>query len=120
MTTMQYPGSASESSGMSGGTGSHRNGSAGSSPDFPSGGYDSAEYGDSPPDTTNRGPSAGSHPSHPYSHTPPALESSYAGAPLNSGMPYHPAGYGSSGASYNAPTGQNYPVGGSGYVLKSL
>ncbi|KIM30649.1 hypothetical protein M408DRAFT_288876 [Serendipita vermifera MAFF 305830] len=115
MTTMQYPGSASEGSGMSGGTGSRRKSSTSSSPDFPSGGYDSAEYGDSPPDSTNRGVSAGSHASHPYSHTPPALESSYAGAPINSGMPYHASGYSSSGAGYTAAAaGPNYPAGSSG------
>jgi hypothetical protein len=118
---MQYPGgSASESSGVSAGVGSHRNGSAGSSPDFP-GGYDSAEYGESPPDTTNRGSTAGSHVQHTYSHTPPALETSYASAPMPSGMPYHASSYSSSGATrtgYSTSTGQpvNYSSGGSGYV----
>ena len=111
---MQYP--ASESPGMSG---SHRNGSAGSSPDFPSGGYDSADYGESPPDSTNRGSTTGGHVQHPYSHTPPALDTPYAAPPMSSGMPYHAPAYSSSGAArgtYTGQTGQpvNYSSGGSG------
>lgn len=99
---------------MSGGVGSHRNGSAGSSPDFP--GYDSAEYGESPPDSTNRGSTGQVH----QAYTPPSLET-YASAPMTSGMPYHTHTYSSSGPArtvYDAPAGQpvTYSNGGPGYV----
>jgi hypothetical protein len=97
LITMQYPrDGASSSSGVSAAYGS-----AGSSPDFP--GYDSAEYGDSPPYTTNRRSTA-------RSHLPPiALKTSYATVLILSGMPYHPSRPGF--PCFDGPTIQSFKVG---------
>lgn len=80
-------------------TGQRRHGSAGSSPDFAGGDY-STEYTDSPPDSTNRGPTA--YATHAYTHTPPSLESSYPGGPVVPGGSYHaPSSYGTATATAN-------------------
>jgi hypothetical protein len=95
------------SNGMAGGPGSQRqHGSAGSSPDF-AGGYDSTEYTDSPPDSTNRGPTTGSaYAPHAYTHTPPSIDASYAGGPVVSGGSYHPSPYATTpGGAYGPPGG---------------
>jgi hypothetical protein len=107
------------SNGIAGGPGSQRqHGSAGSSPDF----YDSTEYTDSPPDSTNRGPTTGSaYAAHTYTHTPPSMEASYAGTPVVPGGSYHPPSYGAPagggyGASTGHETGYNGAAASAGYV----
>jgi hypothetical protein len=120
---MQYTRSASGgdvASSMSGGHGSHRkNGSAGSSPDFPAGGYDSPEYERSSPPDSARGPATYGHQT--YSHNAPTMDQSYAGAPVASAGSYHPtyAAPGSGAGGYGASTGHEgayTAAGGAGYV----